>query len=591
MLGGVFHVADEQLAIPKLLDVNDVLYNPDRQSIMTYVTLIRTAVTNKEKERLDKMAIQEKLASTEQFHQTEIVKLQEGNRALTAKLEMAEKQRNMFENQLNDEKKAHDSTRDDMENQITGLKTKLEDLQRQVEDQEQKQDNQQLKAMMGDDLENLKQEIEKYKKENAELNEKIAQNMAAEFKAQDAKTKGGDDENSISSAEFQKKMDEMKAYYEDKVRQVEQDWEKNRQEFLGYATDLQQRLTTSNTLGRQFRSKASTLEDEKQKLQDKIRQLEVEMGDKDAQLMQANMKIEELQASMESQEAVFKIQLQELGTFIKQLKAKEQEKQQAQMNDMKMQYGMGGGGNNNGYNQGGYDNYGNNNNNNNNNKQNNNQNQYNNNNANNYGGGGGGYMDDPRHGSMSQNNNGYNQGGGGAYGQQMQQGGGQGQVQKLQQQQQQQQQQQDPGHQRQQASMDSVNVQGVDQGMKLKPFDRRYESLRTKLGRERIHITWAYQSANGKQHVIVLKHDTKTNMNKESKRIIYVDGAKKYDAKSNITNWYIQLGMGQNEDRIRISIHETDSRSFDYSLSINERPFEELYAQWQQQQQQIQGGY
>ena len=85
-------------------------------------------------------------------------------------------------------------------------------------------------------------------------------------------------------------------------------------------------------------------------------------------------------------------------------------------------------------------------------------------------------------------------------------------------------------------SMDSVNAQLVDQGMKLKPFDRRYESLRTKLGRERIHITRACQSANGIQHGIVLKHDTITNMNKESKRIIYVDGTKSYHAKSNITN-------------------------------------------------------
>ena len=83
-------------------------------------------------------------------------------------------------------------------------------------------------------------------------------------------------------------------------------------------------------------------------------------------------------------------------------------------------------------------------------------------------------------------------------------------------------------------------------------------------GGERIHITWAYQSADGKQHVIVLKHNTITNMNKESKRIIYV-GTKKYDAKQ-----MLQIG---------ISIHKTDSRSFDYSLSINEKPFEELCAQ------------
>ena len=41
-------------------------------------------------------------------------------------------------------------------------------------------------------------------------------------------------------------------------------------------------------------------------------------------------------------------------------------------------------------------------------------------------------------------------------------------------------------------------------------------------------------------------------MNKESKRLIYVDGAKTYDAKSNVTNWYIQLRMGLNEDCIRI---------------------------------------
>ena len=120
---------------------------------------------------------------------------------------------------------------------------------------------------------------------------------------------------------------------------------------------------------------------------------------------------------------------------------------------------------------------------------------------------------------MGQNSNVYNQGGGGAHGQQMQQG----------------EQAQKQGQMQQEASIDSVNVQGVDQGMKLKPFDRCHESLRTKLGCKRIHITWAYQSANGKQHVIVLKHDTITNTNTESKRIIHV-GAKKYDTKSNITN-------------------------------------------------------
>ncbi len=51
LLDGIFNLGEKQLAIPQILIASEMLEKPDRQSVMTYVTLVRTAVEAAEQER------------------------------------------------------------------------------------------------------------------------------------------------------------------------------------------------------------------------------------------------------------------------------------------------------------------------------------------------------------------------------------------------------------------------------------------------------------------------------------------------------------------------------------------------------------
>ena len=51
LLNGIFNHAEKHLAIPQLLTVDMLLKNPNKQAVMTYISLVRTAVENRKEER------------------------------------------------------------------------------------------------------------------------------------------------------------------------------------------------------------------------------------------------------------------------------------------------------------------------------------------------------------------------------------------------------------------------------------------------------------------------------------------------------------------------------------------------------------
>jgi len=51
LLKHILGYAEERLRIPQLLDVYHIVHSPDKQAMMTYVSLVRTAVDNREQER------------------------------------------------------------------------------------------------------------------------------------------------------------------------------------------------------------------------------------------------------------------------------------------------------------------------------------------------------------------------------------------------------------------------------------------------------------------------------------------------------------------------------------------------------------
>jgi len=111
--------------------------------------------------------------------------------------------------------------------------------------------------------------------------------------------------------------------------------EEEKNKFNEAVQDYKNKLAQSNQLGREFREKCISLENDNQALKLHNEHLDSQLTLKDQQLEEAKLKIDELIEQMRSQEAVFRLQLHELGTFVKQLKAKEAEREKEDLKKIK----------------------------------------------------------------------------------------------------------------------------------------------------------------------------------------------------------------------------------------------------------------
>merc|ERR1712228_525835 len=106
-------------------------------------------------------------------------------------------------------------------------------------------------------------------------------------------------------------------------------------------------------------------------------------------------------------------------------------------------------------------------------------------------------------------------------------------------------------------------------------FDKKTEAVRTKFGNEKIITTWYYTGKDRKGHQVILRHNTRTGKDQKSKRVIVVDGKVRYAEKSKETHFIIKNGKDQL--KLNISLNNSNVKGFVYQLFINDVSFTNLH--------------
>merc|ERR1719361_2230936 len=119
---------------------------------------------------------------------------------------------------------------------------------------------------------------------------------------------------------------------ESKVSELEGLNNQQKNKFNEFYEQYKKKLEASNKAGREFREKCIVVAADTDALRKRIAELEALLEQKEKELIAARKREKELLEQLATKETVFRIQLQELGQFIKEMKQREsvREKQQVE---------------------------------------------------------------------------------------------------------------------------------------------------------------------------------------------------------------------------------------------------------------------
>ncbi|ETO10141.1 hypothetical protein RFI_27236, partial [Reticulomyxa filosa] len=336
----VLGYAEDRLKIPQLLDVRHILENPDKQAMMTYVSLVRTAVDNREQERSklnQSMAkMKEAFNSLEDQLRSQITFLEKELQATKMETEMEKSNLNAEIDKHNQEKTNWTQERTKYLNEIETLKQQMNDLKHESQMAISAKDSEAF--ALRQQIKDINEKVSKLDSENARLRARIEELTRDKEESEQYQTPSGItiEELQMQVKSFEEHISKQKAYYEGHIRDLEQYWEEQRKKFNDYYNEYKDKLARSNKAGREYRDKCSKLENEMERVTIKLQQFENEqliktqqLEDYKARCMKQNV-AKDLQDQMKSQEAMFRLQLHELGTYIKDMKKQEQERKKAE---------------------------------------------------------------------------------------------------------------------------------------------------------------------------------------------------------------------------------------------------------------------
>ena len=442
---------------------------------------------------------------------------------LETRLEEAQQQQSEYAEKLQEERHTNSKQLHAAKEKTDKLFHEIEQLKALCLDQQHQQEM--MRQDANDTVTKLKTQILQLQANNDVLNEQL-QDVLNQSKSQNG-------QNMQQQQAFEMQMNQLKNSHAQKVKNLESkvdELEKlnaqQREKFNQFYEQYKKKLEASNKAGREFREKCIVVAADTDALRKRIAELEALLEQKEKELAAARKREKELLEQLATQETVFRIQLQELGQFIKEIKQREQvrEKQQVEAyhkllkerehrikKDKERKIASGG------YVQ---------------------------------------PLKASKDGKIA-----------------LDAVDLEAQRKALQQ-----------FERKRSQSATSPKAYGGkgnplmdDEKMNnSKPsFDKKTEAVRTKFGNEKIITTWLYTGKDRKIHEVILRHNTRTGKDMKSKRVIVVDEKVRYADKSKETHFIIKNGKDQL--KLNIALSSSSNKGFAYQLFINDVSFTKLH--------------
>eukprot|EP00486_Rosalina_sp_Unknown_P005092 CAMPEP_0201570936 /NCGR_PEP_ID=MMETSP0190_2-20130828/13415_1 /ASSEMBLY_ACC=CAM_ASM_000263 /TAXON_ID=37353 /ORGANISM="Rosalina sp." /LENGTH=731 /DNA_ID=CAMNT_0047995009 /DNA_START=90 /DNA_END=2282 /DNA_ORIENTATION=+ len=333
LLEGLLKLGDKHLHIPQLLDPYDLMHSPNKEAVMTYVSLLRTAIEAKDQERSAAEASMKKMkdafANLEDNWLNRVKELEN-------RLEDAQRQQAEYAEKLQEERHVNSKQLHAAKDKTDKLYQEIEQLKALCLDQQHQKEMMQQDAIANDnkykqEIQRLKAQILQLQAQNDALNEQLKEVLDSQSK------QSGASEQQKSAFEMQ--LNNLKTNHsakekdlQNKVGELEALNEQQRKKFNEFYEQYKKKLESSNKAGREYREKCIVVAADTEALRKRIAELEALLKQKEKELEDARKREKELLEQLATQETVFRIQLQELGQFIKEMKQREQvrEKQQVE---------------------------------------------------------------------------------------------------------------------------------------------------------------------------------------------------------------------------------------------------------------------
>jgi len=546
LLEGLLRLGDKHLHIPQLLDAADLMSQPNKEAVMTYVSLLRTAIESKDKERSAAEASMGKMQ--EAFAKLEDTWLNR-TKDLTTRLEASQQQTSEYAEKLQEERHTNSKQRMAAKQRTDALFGEIEALKGQV------RDGVHQREMMAQDAQakekRCAQQVQRLQTQHLQLQ---AHNDALSEQLQ---LKDSEDSKGLEASEFQKQQLESqrktfaletqsvkdsaakdREMAEKNMAEMEAQKNAQRAKFNEFYAQYKGKLEQSNAAGREYREKCIVITADTEALRRRIAELTALLAAKQAEVEAAREREKALMSQLATQETVFRIQLQELGQFIKEMKSREQvrEKQQVEAyhkllkerehrikveKQRKRKSGL--------------------------------------------------VTASSKDGKIAINNVDVE-----AQRMALEQFERRRTASRVAQYPQSAPPQRAVSAGGNPLLYDEAAAGSGVSGREAAAFDKKTEAVRTKFGNEKMISTWVYTGKDGQgHHEVILRHNTRSGKDMKSKRVIVVDGKVRYAEKSKETHFIIK--NGRDELKLNIAVNESGGKGFVYQLFINDVSFTNLH--------------
>jgi len=317
LLDAVFDIAEKSLAIPRLIDVQDLLENPDKQVIMTYVSLIRSSVHASEKTRNQ---VEHSMNKMQNMFNTLENQLQDRIGFLERTLQASDKSRAAAEAACQREKERREEQATESRQKVSQISAERNSLAAQVES---------LNAVIA--------QLQSQQLADA----KRIQEKDDMLKASEARV--GELMNNTTNNEVVASLNSENQSLKVRINEIQEETRTKERQMEEVFQDIKKKLIRSNTAGKEFRDRARDLEEEL--ATEKASQVDAAntQAAKEAELEDYRAYVAELREQLSNQEVVFKLQLQEMGHLIDEMREREKQtglRYQKMMEEMQEEHSL-----------------------------------------------------------------------------------------------------------------------------------------------------------------------------------------------------------------------------------------------------------